>query len=104
MKRIMLGIVEVRGASRPVAQELIGFLLSAPEEKGSRNGWSLACNRARSKVLDKFEALSADAEYVDLEDAEHETLKKAVENSEFQIIDRGIPIICDRVLSAATPT
>lgn len=98
MKKIMLGSVRLRDSEQPVALMLRGLLETSPAEKGGRNGYDIATIRARIRVIEKLDAATGDD--VTLEDADFDVLKRAVDNADFAIVDRGVLDLYDRVANA----
>lgn len=98
MKRVNLAQTMIAGQLMNPA-DVLGGLVKAPSPG---QGFDLGEMRSRMKVIDKLEAVGTDA-YVDLEDAEHFTLKRALEQSSFVLADRGLLSIIDEVLNAKAP-
>ena len=69
--------------------------------EGSVSALPLAELRARWRVLDALDAASG--EKIVLEDAEWETLKRAMEGAGWATADRGLRPIIDDVLEAKEP-
>ena len=91
MKRIQLR-KEGKNQSAPTFRAIM--------EHSPQKPLSVAEIRARVKVLDKLDALDPDADTLVLEDAEHVTLKKGVEEFPWQQASRELLELIDDVLEA----
>lgn len=98
MKRINLAQVMIAGQLMKAA-EVLTNLVKAPSPG---QGFDLGEMRGRLKVIDKLEGAGTDVS-VDLEDAEHATLKRALEQSSFVLADRGLLALIDGVINAKAP-
>lgn len=80
-------------------EAMLGQLQAAPA-----SGLTVGDMRKRIVVMDKIEAASeAKAGYVDLEDAEHETLREVFTSGRFGLAHRDILAVADAVESAKEP-
>lgn len=102
MKKLKLGSVKLRDNEQPVALMLRGLLETSPAEKGGRGGFDIATIRSRMRVIDKLDAATGDE--LTLEDADYDVLKRAVDNADFALVDKGILDLCDRVANAENVT
>lgn len=59
--------------------------------------------RERIRVMDAFEAAGPDAAFVDLEDADHLALCRAIEQTRWSVALRHVIAVLDRVEKAAEP-
>lgn len=98
MKRINLAQVMIAGQLMK-ATDVLTNLVKAPSPG---QGFDLGEMRSRLKVIDKLEGAGSDI-CLDLEDAEHTTLKRALEQSSFVLADRGLLALIDGVINAKAP-
>jgi hypothetical protein len=98
MKRVNLAPVMIAGQLMKATDVLTGLVKAPPPGQG----FDLIEMRSRLKVIDRLEGAGTDF-FVDLEDAEHATLKRALEQSSFVLADRGLLAIIDGVINAKAP-
>jgi hypothetical protein len=92
MKRIQLRLPPAKNQSAPTFKLIM--------EHSPQKPLTVAEIRARVKVLDVLERLEPDADSMVLEDADHQTLKNAIESFPWQQAGRDILEIIDDVLEA----
>jgi hypothetical protein len=98
MRRVMLGTVKFLGNDTPLADLIGAFIKPLP------HGSSLDTMRLRVKVADKLsKAVTENAAFIDLEDAEWGEVRNAVNSPPFNICDAGVLAAADAVLDAKDP-
>ena len=104
MKRIQLGAITFNGKEVAVAATLASTVKTTGEIPGQM-GWSFDATYKRMKIVTRLQAAEkAKAEYVDLEDADYDLLKKIVtEDARYMAVDQGIVDLGYRVRNAADP-
>lgn len=98
MKRVMLGEVMIGGTLQRAAIVLKGLVGGA----AIGTGFSVDEVRLRVRVTKKLEA-GIPHEWIDLEDADHATLKRCVEQGSYTLADEGLLQVLDAVLDAKDP-
>lgn len=98
MKRVMLGEVLIQGAPQRAAIVLKGLVGGA----AIGTGFSVNEVRQRVRVAKKLEADLPHA-WIDLEDADHATLMRCVEQGSYTLADEGLLQVLDAVLQAKDP-
>lgn len=98
MKRVALGIVKADSEELKVGHLLMNIVRAAPPGKG----FDLVEVRDRFKVYEKIER-AVDDHFVDLEDAEHALLKRAISEMSYAAATKTVVEIADRVMDAKEP-
>lgn len=98
MKRVMLGEVMIGGTLQRAAVVLKGLVGGA----AIGTGFSVDEVRLRVRVTKKLE-VGIPNEWIDLEDADHATLKRCVEQGSYTLADEGLLQVLDAVLQAKDP-
>lgn len=91
-------VIPLRDLSGLKTIEVIRAVIERPP-----NGANVSEVRARCRVLDALDKLAPDAERLILEDADHQTLARAVNNFQFGAATREILMIADDVIDAKEP-
>lgn len=100
MKRVLLGLVQPAGAE---AMKVGTFLYGLIKNAAPGQGFDLGEVRARLNIMDKIEA-SVDEAYIDLEDAEHALVQRALNEGRYVEASHALIEIADRILGAVSPT